>query len=199
MRYLKIMILFLLIYNIYQYQPAFCLDESENTKTLFDCNIQTVTPDDENKPMRSYWIAGINLGTPGLVNFNLGYYWPRFGINTSISFVNLLFGIQSDDSETTMLMAQLNLVLKLYETKNLLLGATAVGAVWFFNDKNDPKNDDTILFGGPAIDLHYKWFFLELGIGFSREFIPGIHDNSTEIIPLVQIGYERKFQTLRRV
>lgn len=199
MRYLKIMILCLLIFNIYQYRPAFCQDESENTKTLFDCNIQTVTPDDEDKPMRSYWIAGINLGTPGLVNFNLGYYWPGFGINTSISFVNLLFGIQSDDSETTILLAQFNLVLKLYETKNLLLGATAVGAISYLNDKTDHKDDDTTLYGGPAIDLHYKWFFLELGVGFSRDLNPRNHDNLTEIIPLVQIGYERKFQTLRRV
>lgn len=150
----------------------------------------------------TYGVTGVTLGTPGLVNLNLGYYGGYAGCMVSVSFLHVLEALAddrdtsanraADDSGLSFAMLQLNLDLKMYETEHFMMAASAAGGTFYVNDRSDPESRVSIFYAGPCVHLLWYGFFLEAGAAYARDFSVKYELRKTHLFPLVQLGYVGK-------
>ncbi|HPS58685.1 MAG TPA: hypothetical protein PK514_11325 [Spirochaetota bacterium] len=149
-------------------------------------------------------VAGFTLGTPGLVNLNLGYYGDTFGIQGSISMLHLadvwLSGETDDtssdieeDSGLFYALFQLNLDCILFERGDIMLAGSVAGGTICFSDEGSPESDLTLFYVGPCVHAVFYNFYLELGAAYGKDFSARYEEKNTHIIPLVQLGYMKYF------
>lgn len=149
-------------------------------------------------------VAGVTLGTPGLININTGYYGETFGIGLSISFLHLLEAWADGGTEETTVdieensgfyyaLFQLNLDWKLIDSGDFIFALSAAGGTICLTDNNTADNDITVFYAGPCVHIIWYGFFAELGAAYGRDFSAKYEENKTGLIPLVQIGYLYKF------
>lgn len=145
-------------------------------------------------------VVGMTLGTPGLVNMNMGYYGDVMGISFSLSFLHMLeaWADQESDSTTSEVrddsglsyaLLQFNLDCKIVDRGNLVFAASAAGGTICLSDNNNVEKDITIFYAGPCIHFIWSGFFIELGAAYARDFSAKFEEEKTSIIPLVQLGY----------
>ena len=149
-------------------------------------------------------VLGVTLGTPGLVNFNLGYYGGSLGIQGSISMLHLADAWLTDetddassdikeDSGLFYALFQLNLDCILLETGRFMSAGSIAGGTICFTDDGSPENDLTLFYAGPCVHVVFYNIYLELGAAYGRDFNAKYGENNTHIIPLVQLGYLQYF------
>lgn len=149
-------------------------------------------------------VAGMTLGTPGLLNVNAGYYGETLGISFSFSFLHLLEAWANEGTENTSseirentglfyALFQLNLDWKFIDNGNLVLAGSVAGGTICFSDKQVPENDLTVFYAGPCIHFIWNGFFTELGAAYGRNLSAKYEEKKTHIVPLIQIGYLIKY------
>ncbi len=145
--------------------------------------------------------AGFTLGTPGVVNFNIGFYSEYTGCQFSGSVLHMLYLLGDDTGEETveeieeetglflaLLQGNFDIVFTGSATSPLFAFSVAGGMICF-SDGATPENDITIFYAGPCFHLLIEGFFLELGAAYGRDFSAKYQEDSTHIIPLIQLGY----------
>lgn len=148
-------------------------------------------------------VAGVTLGTPGLVNLNFGYYGETFGIQGSMSALYLLLGMLADDSDDTIntseesgvfiALFQLNLDAMLIQNDNLMVAASIAGGTICFTDEDYPEDDFTLFYAGPCVHIVFHNIYIEAGAAYAKDFSAKYEEDKTQIIPLLQIGYLKYF------
>lgn len=149
-------------------------------------------------------VTGFTLGTPGVVNMNIGFYGNIFGIQGSISMLHLAEAWLSGESDDTAsdikiqtgifyALFQFNLDLAIYQSDQTIVALSAAGGIICFTDDGSPENDLTLFYAGPCVHLFLHGFYLEVGAAYGKDFSAKYEEDNTHIIPLVQIGYMKYF------
>ncbi len=178
----KVSILFLIvIINLFASQNAFC---SANES--------------------SFGYGGFTFGTPGLINITIGNYWERIGFHGSISALNMVYLLLTEENEDTyedevededtltFALLQANFNIKIYEKNRFLFAFSIGGGTYFLDDENNPENDFSIFYIGPCIHIMYHGFFTELGFAYSKDFEVKEENRNTNVLPMIQIGYFKR-------
>jgi hypothetical protein len=145
-------------------------------------------------------MTGVTLGTPGIINYNIGYYGDVFGGSMSISFLHLIDGwlddntggSYSDTRENTGLsfaLMQFNIDAKIYDSGNMIFALSAAAGTFYLADKADPESDITVFYAGPCMHLIWNGLYLELGAAYGKDFSAKLEEEKTSLFPLIQIGY----------
>ncbi|MDY6969120.1 MAG: hypothetical protein SVR08_10785, partial [Spirochaetota bacterium] len=158
-------------------------------------------PDKYNKP---FIFFGLSLGTPGLLNITIGTYCEIFGFQASFSFLHIIDAIltgESDDKyennieeedDYSFAFIQLNANVKLYKTRNFLLSFSIGGGTYHIDDEGELQNNMSIFYIGSCFHIFYYNLFLELGIAYGKDFETKLENESTGLLPMVQIGYIKR-------
>lgn len=143
--------------------------------------------------------AAVSLGTPGLVNITMGAVGERLGLWVTTSFMyffldsegeddsNAYYNEMDDEDDDMLLVYQINLACRLYGSRDWsLITSIVFGQYVYYKNDNLKKN---LIYFGPAIELRYKNFFLEVGVGYSpSEVFKGSNNFFTHMVPVFQIG-----------
>jgi hypothetical protein len=134
------------------------------------------------KPLKikktNYIEAGINLGTPSIINLAVGYWFGALGFRVSGMYIDRVAGIQG------------NLNIKLYDNTSILHNIGVVFGSLKFQEANNINNFDKTYkyctYLGIAYNLNWGAFFMELGITTGQ-------GNFQSPQPCLQIGYMKRF------
>ncbi len=149
-----------------------------------------------NQPIisNSLNLIGITFGLPGIINFDLGYYYKSLGIQGSTTLF-YLFALRKDENsidnddnyiiDTKLITYQVNINYLLNRDENRFISLSLATGGWYSLDNK--KNSDIIKFFyiGPCLHFFYKRFFSELGVGYGRDY----YKKNSYAWPIFQIGY----------
>lgn len=130
---------------------------------------------EQPKVLPSYGVLGVTIGSPGILNLNLGYFHQKYGISVTGAYLGSTYGFQTNVSRV------------LHDTRNFM-HSLFVGAGVLSLTSEEQTSRVTRRFTYGAFGYHLNWwgFFLELGLGFGS----GDYTNPQF---LGQIGYVHRF------
>jgi len=159
--------------------------------------------DGGNIPGEPFGLAGLSLGTPGIINVTAGGYGKRFGFQASVSIIHVIECICNGDTEESdfddtfedtgeenlsAALLQLNLNCRLYQKNQFLLSFSIAGGSIYIENEGI-ENDLAIMYIGPCLHFFIGNFFLEAGIAYAKDYSYNTWQTSTGYLPLIQVGF----------
>jgi hypothetical protein len=153
---------------------------------------------DMSIPVTNGFVAGVSLGTPGLLNVTMGFVGNHLGLWGSTSMLYFFtdddneknthaYHDDSDEQGNMFLVYQINGAYKLYRSENWSVYTSAVFGQYLFKEHH--KVDTNLIYFGPAMELRFKNMFLEGGVGYSPSKVYDDSDRfSNHLVPIVQLG-----------
>ena len=142
------------------------------------------------KSFNSYF--GVTVGTPGIVNATIAFT-KYLSFSCSLLSLGEVFVIAIDENRDNLkdldFMAQININIYFYESRNINLAFTIFGGHVHLGLLAESLTKKSYTYGGLGFQLIARGFFIELGCGYGKEFGQAFFRMDSNFSPLIQAGY----------
>ncbi|MEN9445097.1 MAG: hypothetical protein RIS47_1988 [Bacteroidota bacterium] len=157
-----------------------------------------------------FGFIGATLGTPTILNVNLGAYGDQLGGQISVSGLQLLYYLLKDndaekdanggttstetnDDNSFFFAGQANIDLKISATTNSMVAISLAGGTYINNDYETPENSFRVYYIGPAVHFFFHSFFAEVGWAWGKSHNKVDDEVKHFQFPLLQLGFIQRF------
>ena len=152
---------------------------------------------------------GFTVGTPGALDFHIGYMEERAGVSLSVSTLamatpiiflsNTFIFMKSGDwngedfiRNFFYFSGQVNFYFNISRGENHIFAISLFGGGVYYSLEGS-ADKVALVYGGVAVNLFYKNFFVQAGIVGTYNYEKSIFVSKYPVLPSLQVGYVFQF------